>query len=35
MIEITCKEHGIIVENDPRRSCSINCDNEGMNVKYF
>lgn len=22
MIEITCKEHGIIVENDPRRSCS-------------
>ena len=22
MIEITCKEHGIIVENDSRRSCS-------------
>ena len=25
MIEITCKEHGIIVENDPRGSC-VSCD---------
>ena len=35
MIEVSCKEHGIKIEIEPRKSCSINCWGEGMNVTYF